>query len=510
MRAAIRPALSARTPRMVTLRLAAPGVRSRLPEPRDWTLARGGRSQRDGRTDRAVLALDELAPDTDYLFTLDGAAPFAFRTAPCAGLVDITDFGANFAAEDNSGAIAAAIAAAPAGGTVRVPPGRYLTAPIFLRAGLTLHLAERATLAALADRDRIPLLPARHADGRMLGSWEGRPAASYAALVNAIDARAVAITGSGTLDGGGDRGDWWSWPKETRGGARRARTVFLSGCDDVKLAGVTVRNSPSWTIHPLRCRLLTASALTILNPPDSPNTDGLNPESCEDVLIEGVDFSVGDDCIAIKAGKRAPGETDHLAPTRRVTIRHCLMERGHGGVVIGSEMSGSVTDVSVTACDFRATDRGLRIKTRRGRGGEVARIALADCAMQGVDTAFTANAFYFCDPDGRSEAVQSRAAAPVDETTPHIREISIRDTTVADVRLAVGVFLGLPEAPIEAITVAGLRASFDPAAEPAVPVMADGVAPMRHGGLCTDWAELSLAGEISPQTLTTIARVSRC
>lgn len=494
---------------MVTLRLSGPGVRFTQPEPRDFALETGGHVVRGGRTDRAVLPLDGLVPDTDYLFRLDGAAPFAFRTPACAGLVDIADFGAREAAEDNAGAIAAAIAAAPAGGTVFVPAGRWSTAPVFLKGGVTLHLAEGAVLAAVADRARFPVLPARHPDGRMLGTWEGLPEASFAALVNAIDVRGVAIAGSGTLDGGGDRGDWWGWPKETRDGARRPRTLFLSGCEDVTLAGITVRNSPSWTVHPVYCRLLVASGLTIENDPDSPNTDGFDPECCEDVLIEGVRISVGDDCVAIKAGKRGDdGAADHLAPTRRVTVRHCLLERGHGGVVIGSEMSGSVTDVAVSACDFRRTDRGLRIKTRRGRGGEVARIAVTDCAMDGVDTGFEANAFYFCDHDGKSERVQSRAPATVDVSTPVLRDIAIRDVSLDAIRLAAGVFLGLPEAPITGLSLGGIRASYDPAAEAAVPLMACHVPPMRHAGLCAEFAEVTLTGAVTPPELATIRGIS--
>ena len=275
------------------------------------------------------------------------------------------------------------------------------------------------------------------------------------------------------------------------------------------LAGITVTNSPSWTVHPVYCRHLVASGLAILNDPDSPNTDGFDPESCENVRIEGLRISVGDDCIAIKAGKRADdGGDGHLAPTRRVTVRHCLLERGHGGVVIGSEMSGSVTDVTVTACDFRRTDRGLRIKTRRGRGGEVARITVATCAMDGVDTGFEANAFYFCDHDGKSDRVQSRTPAAVDTSTPVLRDITIRDVSLDGIRLAAGVFLGLPEAPITGLTLGGIRASFDPAAEAAVPLMACHVPPMRHAGLCAEYAEVTLTGAVEPAELATIKGIS--
>jgi polygalacturonase len=161
--------------------------------------------------------------------------------------------------------------------------------------------------------------------------------------------------------------------------------------------------------HPHLSEGLIFAALAIESPSNSPNTDGLNPESCCGVTIAGLRISVGDDCIAIKSGKRGPitdePTDDLLAPTRNVTVENCLLEFGHGAVVLGSEMSGDITDVTIARCDFVGTDRGLRIKTRRGRGGLVARIAMTDVVMQDVASPLAINAFYFCDADGRSEAV---------------------------------------------------------------------------------------------------------
>lgn len=498
--------LAALTPRTATLILCGPGIRYTLPEPLSWSLS-GPDGADEGTATVAALTLPALAPASDYRLQLPGAgAALAFRTPPCAGLVDLSDFGGGDAAQ-----FAAAVAATPPGGTLFVPAGRWRTAPVFLRSGMTLHLAPGAVISAITDRAAIPILPARHPDGRPLASWEGVPAASYAALLTAIDARNLSVSGAGVLDGGGGEGDWWTWPKATRGNARRARTVFLAGCEDVVLSGLTIRNSPSWTVHPSRCRRLTAAGLAIEAPPDSPNTDGLNPESCEDVTIEGCRFTTGDDCIAIKAGRRLPGPdgAGHLAPTRRVTIRNCRMERGHGAVVIGSEMSGDVTDVAVSDCEFVGTDRGLRIKTRRGRGGEVARIRLDGCSMAGIGTAFSANAFYNCDPDGGSEAVQSRAPAPVDATTPRIRGVAVRDVAIDGLRVAVGAFLGLPEAPIEDVALSGISVAFDPAAEPGAADMACRVAPMRHAGIVAENAAVALA-DLRPETLLEITGIPAC
>lgn len=478
--------------RSAALRLARPGALFWLDPGIAWRLTAPGQTDRDvpgreGVATTVVLALHDLQPATRYRFEADGFSAVEFQTLPCAGVVDIRDFGADPDASDNDAAFAAAIAALPAGGTLQVPAGRWTTSPIFLRSDMTLQLDEGAILAAPADRSRWPILPARDAAGRMLGSWEGLPEPCHAALVTAIGARNLTIAGPGRLDGGGDRGDWWQWPKDTRRGARRARTLHLIGCEDVTLLGHSVCNSPSWTVHPQGCRDLTVAALTIEAPHDSPNTDGLNPESCTDVVIEGVRFSVGDDCIAIKAGKRAPGCTDHLAPTRNITIRHCLMKRGHGGVVIGSEMSGSVQDVLVEHCEMIGTDRGLRIKTRRGRGGRVSGITMRHVRMDGVLTAFTANAFYHCDADGHDAWVQDRAPALVDDTTPRVSDITISDVTIANLSHAAGAFLGLPEARVRGVRISRVTiVSHDPAAVPAPPLMADHIRALRHEAILAE------------------------
>lgn len=131
--------------------------------------------------------------------------------------------------------------------------------------------------------------------------------------------------------------------------------------------GITVRNSPSWNIHPYFSDHLRFFDLKVLNPKDSPNTDGLDPESCQDVEIAGVYFSLGDDCIAVKSGKIYMGST-YKRPSKDISIRRCCMRDGHGSVTIGSEMAGGVKNLTVKDCMFLHTDRGLRIKTRRGRG----------------------------------------------------------------------------------------------------------------------------------------------
>ncbi|WMT89795.1 glycoside hydrolase family 28 protein [Pelagibacterium sp. H642] len=478
------PTILVLTPRTITVELAGVAARDQLAAALDWRLVASGDVMQEGQAGRPVLTVEGLVPGIAYGLEIAGFGRLDFTAPQESALIDIRDHGASEAA-NNSAAFAAAIAAAPAGATIYVPPGVWRTGPVFLKSDMCLHLPYGAVLKGLAKRQAYPILDTFDAEGKMQASWEGVPAACFASLLTAIDAFRIAVAGKGVIDGAGAEGDWWGWPKETREGARRPRTVFANRCADFAMAGVTVRNSPSWTIHPTNCRKAMFADLAIENPADSPNTDGLNPESSSDVEIVGVRFSVGDDCIAIKAGKIWPdGRVPE--PTRNVSVRHCRMERGHGGVVIGSEMSGSVTDVTVEHCTLADTDRGLRIKTRRGRGGEVARIAMRDCVMDGVLTPLAINSHYFCDPDGRSDAVQNRAPAPVDKTTPHLRDVTFAGIVARNVHHALAYVLGLSEAPITGLVIEDISVTYDPQAQAGVPEMAEGLPELRHGGIITE------------------------
>lgn len=484
------PSLLALSPRTATVLLAPDGARYALPKPAGFELRTAeGLAVATGRTERSVVQFNRLEPGTGYRFSCEFGM-LDFVTPKCAGLVDARVMGADQTAADNTQALQAAIDAVPKGGTLFVPEGLYRTGPLFLKSDMTLHLAEGARLADHGRWNERIIFDEQDDTGRVLGTWEGLPDKCFAALINAIACERLTITGEGTLDGGGDRGDWWSWPKEARRGARRPRTLFLAHCRDIALTGITVCNSPSWTVHPFHTARVTAAALKIVNPPDSPNTDGFNPESCEDVRLAGIHFSVGDDCIAVKAGKRGGEREDHLAPTRRLSITHCLMERGHGAVVLGSEMSGDITDVSIENCRFVGTDRGLRIKTRRGRGGRVANVDMRNVEMDRVATAFAANAFYFCDADGTSETVQSRTPAPVTRLTPEVSGIRLENIRAENVQLAAVALLGLPEAPITGISIRGMQVTFDPEAEADVPLMASHVPACRHARIWAEYAEI--------------------
>jgi polygalacturonase len=457
----------------------------------DWTLELRGADQiASGTASTVSLFLDDLEPSQDYVLRTPLGA-LEFQTKACAGLVDAAAYGVSEGNPNNAAAFAKAIAAVPKGGTLRVGAGRFLTGPIFLKPVMTLLLEDGCEIAGIAERDDWPQLPDHDAKGRVMATWEGLPERCFASLVTAIDCHGLAITGQGIIDGGGDRGDWWSWPKETRNGARRPRTVQIAYSDGVSLSGVTVRNSPSWTVHPYCCRDLTAAAIKIQNPSDSPNTDGLNPESCQGVDIVGVAFSVGDDCIAIKAGKRGPAQDAHLRACRKIAISHCLMERGHGAVVLGSEMSGDIRDVTVENCEFVKTDRGVRLKTRRGRGGVIDGLSVRNVTMRGVETPFAANAFDVCDPDGKDAWVQSREpAVTLSITTPRITRIAIDNVTAEGVTLSAVALLGLPEAPITDVSIENFSVSYDPNAIADVPLMTCGMDPVRHAGVIAEFAQI--------------------
>lgn len=431
------------------------------------------------------------------VFTLDGWLP-SYRydvTRQCgferetlqveipasAAATNVREFGAaGDGRTDDTRALQAAIDACPAGGVLTFGPGEWLTGPLFLRSDMDLHFERDARLVGHPDIERWPVL------GADVGSWEGAAASCHAALLTGIGIARVRIHGAGTIDGNASTTTWWSRPKAPFAGWR-PRLVYLVDCEDVMLQGVTLRNSPSWTVHPLRCRRVHLLDVTIDAPPGSPNTDGMNPESCEDVTIAGCRISTGDDCIAIKAGKVEP-DRPAPAPTRRVRISNCHMVRGHGAIVIGSETSGGVYGVHASDCRFESTDRGLRIKTRRGRGASaiVDGVRLENVAMDRVGTPFVVNSFYRCvthDPAARRHHVDDRGWRAPDGGTPAIRNLSLERIDCTRAAHSAGYVLGLPERPVENLRLRGYQVSFDAAARPAPPDMAESIQPVTRQGL---------------------------
>lgn len=435
-----------------------------------------------------VFTVYGLRPDMCYEARIageGGESRVSFLTPPEALCFDVTRFGAvGDGKTDCTGALQAAIVACPKNGTVLVPAGQYSTYPLFLKSDMTLYLCKGAVLRAGTDRSRYPTLPGmvQSDDGRSevsIGSWEGNPLDSFASLITAIGAENVRVAGEGTLDGNAQNGDWWHNAKQ-RVGAWRPRTVFLNGCKNVQLIGVTICNSPAWTVHPYYCENVDVFNVTIQNPDDSPNTDGCNPESCHNVRIVGTVFSVGDDCIAVKSGKYYMAKNHHRA-SKNLIVRNCLMDRGHGAIVVGSEVSGGVDGLCVERCVMRGTDRGLRVKTRRGRGSMsvLTGIRFSRIEMDRVKTPFVINMFYFCDPDGRTPYVGDKSPLPVDENTPRVGTLTCRDIVCKGCEVAGGFFYGLPEMPIERIEMENVCVTFAPQAKEGMPAMMDGIDPVK-------------------------------
>lgn len=444
--------------------------------------------------DTVVFSLFELKPETDYEVTAeraDGsvAGAVSFRTDYEFVTLDVRAFGAKGDGKsDDTKFIQAAILACPKDSRVLIPGGCYRITSLFLKSDINLELAKGAELLAYTDRDAFPKLPALiesydESDEYNLGTWEGNPLPMFAAVVTGIDVENVCIYGEGTINGNGAKDNWWKNPK-VMVGAFRPRLFFISRCRNVTLLGITFCNSPSWTLHPYFSENLGFYGLTITNPGDSPNTDGLDPESCRNVEIAGVRFSLGDDCIAVKSGKVYMGRK-YKTPSENIHIWQCLMENGHGAVTVGSEIGAGVRGMTVEKCRFSCTDRGLRIKTRRGRGEDsiLDGILFCDIEMDHVMTPFTVNAFYFCDPDGKTEYVQSREKFPVDERTPALRRFCFENIRASNCHVAAAYFDGLPESPIEELVMRNVSVSFAKDAKSDVPIMSAGVESCSRRGL---------------------------
>ncbi len=355
------------------------------------------------------------------------------------------------------------------GGTVLVSAGRYLTGALFLRDNITLQLEAGATLLASQDPSHYPVL---------FNRWEGEQQATYAPLIGGENLHNIALIGHGTIDGCGQ--PWWESYRQGTLAYPRPRLVGFTDCKNVLIENVLLTNSPSWTINPVRCKNVNVRGVSIINPADSPNTDGINPDSCQLVRISDCYISAGDDCIAIKSGTER--ESDELsASCRDIAITNCTLERGHGGVVIGSEMSGGVQNVVISNCIFIGTDRGIRLKSWRGRGGIVENIRVSNIVMDGVLCPFTMNLYYNIGARG-DPFISDKSAKSLDANTPCFRQIHISHVIAKDAKIAAGFIYGLSELPIEDISLDDISVSLIGGAEPEYPEMADGIDKMLQAG----------------------------
>lgn len=388
------------------------------------------------------------------------------------GILNIREFaGLSREGADWTEAFRAAVdrAYAAGGGVIFVPAGKYPSGSIRLRSRITLYLESGAQIVFKDDPEEYGTLPEA-------AGTEGRAGCTH--CVYAWREEYVSVKGDGVLNGNGAA--WWRAVREKRELKKgRPNLICFRECAHVRVEGVTLINSPSWTVHPLLCTDVTVEGVTIRNPADSPNTDGINPEGCSNVRILGCQVDVGDDCVTLKSGTENSAER---RPCENITVANCTLLHGHGGLVIGSEMSGDVRNVTVSNCVFQDTDRGIRVKTRRRRGGVVENIHLGNLVMDRVMCPFVFNMYYSCGEDGKRQYVGDKAAHPVDDGTPCLRNFRISDVTVTGAGAAAGFIYGLPERPVTGVTLSHVSVTMDPAGEPGKPAMMEGLEKMKCAG----------------------------
>ncbi len=352
------------------------------------------------------------------------------------------------------------------GGTIFVPAGVYSTRSIELKSHMTLYLEVGAVIEFKDDYENYPLVEVE---------FEGINGQMYRPLIYAYKAEKVAVCGRGCLNGNGQR----AWKEMNILAYKRPYLICFQECVEVQIEQVTLINSPVWTIHPLHCDNVLIKGVTIKNPPDSPNTDGINPNGCSNVRISDCFIDVGDDCIAIKAGTEL---TMNKRPCENITISNCNMIHGHGGIVIGSEMSGSIRNVTVSNCVFQDTDRGIRLKTRRKRGGAMEQLIFNNIIMDKVLCPFVFNMYYCCGTDEQDRHVWDKAPYAIDDGTPGIRNLLISNVIATNVTAAAGFMYGLSEQYIENITFSNCSISMDTNGEAGMPDMLTHMEPMKAAG----------------------------
>ncbi|ASA21605.1 glycoside hydrolase family 28 protein [Paenibacillus donghaensis] len=350
---------------------------------------------------------------------------------------------------------------AQGGGTVIVSRGEWSSGPIHLRSNIHLSVKKGAVIH-FSDTFAHYLPP-------VFTRWEGMECYNYSPLIYARDCENIAVTGEGTLNGNGEA--WWHWKQlqqtaadklcyaerdripvqervfGTEEAALRPSFIQPMNCRNVLIEGLSIHNGPQWTVHPVYCENVIIRRIDIIS--CGPNTDGLNPDSCRNVLIEDCSFETGDDCIAINSGMNEDGWRVNK-PCENIVIRNCVMKEGHGGLVIGSGMSGGVRNVYAHDCTITGGDRGIRLKSMRGRGGFVENIRFEHIKINNVrEEAVQINMYY-----GYSTVVP-KTSIPSD-----FSNIYMKDITGEGAGIAVEI-KGLPEHRLKNISLENISLSAD-------------------------------------------------
>lgn len=391
------------------------------------------------------------------------------------------------------------------GGVVLIPAGVWLSGPIVLKSNVNLHLAANALLLFTKDFTQYPLVKT---------SWEGIPQMRNQSPIWAFEQQNIAITGKGIIDGNGDawrmvkkakmtetqwqkllasggvlneKKDIWYPSESSLKGASfkdpglvekgkneqfyqgvkdylRPNLILLEKCQHILLEGVTFQNSPAWNIHPLMSRDITVRNINVRNPWYSQNGDGIDIESCQNVLLEHSTFDVGDDAICIKSGRNEAGR-ERAMPTQDLWVRNCTVYHAHGGFVVGSEMSGGAKNLYVDNCTFIGTDIGLRFKTTRGRGGVVENVYINNIYMKDIPGEAILFDMYYEAKDpialtGEHREPPKVEMLPVTEATPQFKNFYINNVICEGAAKALFI-RGLPEMPIRNIELTKLKINAD-------------------------------------------------
>ncbi|MCM1322364.1 MAG: glycoside hydrolase family 28 protein [Bacteroides sp.] len=360
---------------------------------------------------------------------------------------------------------------AQGGGKLIVKSGVWRTGPIDFVSNTTLYLEENAVISFIPEPELYQPVRTR---------WEGVECYAMHPCVFGSGVHDAVIGGKGIIDGEGSV--WWEMRRQKKnqgcpvteiekklaslnpdyrsqpggGGGRevqflRPPLIQFINCANIRIEDVTVRNSPFWTVHPVYCDNFSMYRVSVCNPHDAPNTDGIDIDSCTNVQIIDCSVSVGDDGIALKSGSGPDGIRVNK-PCRNVIVRGCTVGDGHGGIVIGSETAAGVDHLLAENCVFDKTDRGIRIKTRRGRGGDIHHLEFRNLTMNENLCPFAMNMYYKCgaSPD---DPLFSLEKQPVTEQTPRIHDVLISGIHADGCRASAGFIAGLPEAPVENLVI---------------------------------------------------------
>ncbi len=397
------------------------------------------------------------------------------------------------------------------GGKIVVSAGTYLTGPIRLRSNINLHLEPDVVIVFNDNFEDWPPIKSR---------WEGVECYGYSPCIYGANLSNVSITGAGTIDGSGRA--WWNEFKRRKtsgqtqpisardkefaklnkdidlsdcGGGGigsfffRPPLIQFNNCSNVLLDGFATSNSPFWNTHLVYCSNVIVKNTTFQNPQDGINGDGLAIDSCNGVQVFDCAFDVNDDCLCIKSGIGKDGMRVNK-PCQNIVARRCKMMRGHGSIVMGSETAGNIRNIEISDCFFNGTDRGLRVKSRRGRAGTVENITLNNITMNGVGCPIVMNLYYEC--GARPEEIADfcdRNPRPVTDATPCIRNIKITNLTAENAQSAAAFLLGLPEKPIENILFENVKITLVKDGKPRRPAMAFGIKEMQGQGIIAEFVK---------------------